>query len=802
MREKSANTLELPKILSRLADYASFSAGAEYARALQPVYRIETVRERLAETAEARTLFEEKTHISIGGARDVREAARRARHVVILEPSTFLDIKNTLQAGDSLRRTLTRLSNQYPLLARRAEFIEPCRALVDEINRVFDKNGNIMDSASHALGRIRSELKVAFERLQSKLDNIVNSSANSPYLQETLITQRNGRYVIPIKAEFKGRIEGIVHDQSSSGATLFIEPISTVELNNTYREWQLKEEDEIRRILTELTQLVGDEADFIIQTVEIVAELDLIFARARYAKDMKASAPELVDFQEAGTSSPNASSLNPGSTIHLTGARHPLLDPETVVPIDVELDRETFVMVITGPNTGGKTVTLKTVGLLCLMAYCGLHIPAEPGAQISVFSGIYADIGDEQSIEQSLSTFSSHMTNIIAILEQADSRSLVLLDEVGAGTDPTEGAALAMSLLSRLRESAITTLVTTHHPELKVWSHEADGVINASVEFDIETLRPTYHLMIGLPGRSNALAIASRLGLPENVIENARAMLGQDELDADNLLESIYNIRDTTQRKYEETLASQEEVEDLRAELRDRLDSIEEERQELLRKARAEAAEEVEQFREELRDLRQRMHASGMSISAVADVERDVDEIEDEVKRPIRRAAPQAETYKFQVGDHVKVRSIGVFGDVYELNEDDAEIQVGKLRIRAAIDDLEKVSNRQEKESQRQKFQQERNSRRMQVQHQSPGMEIDIRGNRVEEAEPKIHNYIESAFLAGVPFARIIHGKGTGALRRAIRDMLRDHPLVDSYERGLPGEGGDGVTVVKLSARR
>ncbi|MBP8974111.1 MAG: endonuclease MutS2, partial [Anaerolineae bacterium] len=441
MNEKSAQTLELPKILERLARHTAFSASRELALALTPTPYLDEAQERLQETSEARLLLASHDHITVGGARDVRPDALAAERGVLLEPQTLLDIRATLRQATTLHRFIGRLGSQFPRLADVAERLEECTALQHEIGRVLDETGEILDSASPKLAAVRREMRIAFDRLQEKLHNIINNTNNAIYLQEKLITQRHGRYVIPLKAEFKGRIPGIVHDQSSSGATLFIEPLSTVELNNAWRELQLEEENEIRRILRELSDLVGHEARYIVRTVETLALLDLAFAKAKYAEAIEAAAPELVGFRDA----PHP---HPGSTIHLLRARHPLLDPKTVVAIDVEMDEETYVLVITGPNTGGKTVALKTVGLLALMAQCGLHLPVAPGSRLTVFRDIFADIGDEQSIEQSLSTFSSHMTTIIGILDEADHESLVILDELGAGTDPAEGAALARALLN------------------------------------------------------------------------------------------------------------------------------------------------------------------------------------------------------------------------------------------------------------------------------------------------------------------------------------------------------------------
>ncbi|MBL8120489.1 MAG: endonuclease MutS2, partial [Anaerolineae bacterium] len=539
--EKSTQTLELPKILDQLARHTTFSAGADLARGLHPSAQLDEARTWQSETAEARLVLENKVNFSLGGARDVREAAQQAIRGVLLEAQTLLDIRYTLRRGTTVKRTIGRMKGTYPLLSDIANQVEECNELQEAIARILNDKGEVLDTASPQLAVVRRDLKLAYDKLQTRLMRLISSTTNGQFLQESIITTRNGRYVIPIKAEFKGRIPGIVHDSSSSGATLFIEPLATVELNNSYRELQLAEEKEIRRILQQLTDQVGEEAERIVHTVNVLAYMDLVFAKALYAEELRAVEPDLMPFRQR-SSNPQ----HPGSTIYFKGARHPLLTG-SVMPIDVELDESTWVLVVTGPNTGGKTVSLKTIGLLTLMAQCGLHLPAEE-AKLCVFEGVYADIGDEQSIEQSLSTFSSHMTNTISILRECDNRSLVLLDELGAGTDPAEGSALARAILTHLVERQVTTVVTTHHPELKVYGVETPGVRNASVEFDLQTLRPTYRLIIGLPGRSNALAIATRLGLDEAIIERARTMVTTEDLVADDLLDEIQRTREDIRR--------------------------------------------------------------------------------------------------------------------------------------------------------------------------------------------------------------------------------------------------------------
>ncbi|MBN1202525.1 MAG: endonuclease MutS2 [Anaerolineae bacterium] len=795
MNEKSAHTLELSKITGQLARYTAFSASRELALDLKPTPYLDEALDRQQETTEARLLLETHDTISIGGARDVRPDALAAARGVLLEPQTLLDIRATLRQATTLRRILGRLHHQFPMLASVADRLEECTALQHEIGRVLDDTGEVLDSASAKLATVRRELRIAFDRLQSKLQNIIHNANNALYLQETLITQRHGRYVVPLRAEFKGRIPGIVHDQSSSGATLFIEPLSTVELNNTWRELQLEEENEIRRILRELCDLVGHESKFIVSTVETLAALDLVFAKAKYADAFDATAPELVDFRSA----PHP---HPGSTIHLLAARHPLLDPKTVVPIDVEMDEDTYALVITGPNTGGKTVALKTVGLLVLMAQCGLHLPVDPESRLSVFNEVFADIGDEQSIEQSLSTFSSHMTNIIAILDQADERSLVILDELGAGTDPAEGAALARSLMDDLVDRGITTLVTTHHPELKIYCHEKNGVRNASVEFNLETLAPTYRLIVGLPGRSNALAIAERLGLPQGIIQRARGMVTEEDLIADDLLDEIHKTRDEVRYTREQTNRAYVEAEELRAELRERLEHIEDERRELLVQARAEGEQELEAFQAEIRRLRKQLNAAGQPLEVIRQVQDEADDLEYELiemPEPVTNLPGDEDDRQFRLGDLVWVQSISAEGQITELSEDDAEVAVGRLRLRAKLNEL---AYRSKSQSKRDKKGQRRTSTTaaapLPPRPASPGLELDLRGQRVEDAIPNLEDYLDAAYMAGMPFVRIIHGKGTGALRKAVRERVDGHPLVKRYEHGKPQEGGDGVTVITI----
>ncbi len=786
---KHWQTLELPKILERLAAHASFSAGAEKARALAPSTDPAEIRERLATTTEARRFLSLYPLTDLGGARDVRPMVEAARREAILAPTDLLDIAQTLQAARRLRQTVTRQEAHFPRLAAVAARLEPCPELVEAIERVLDERGEVRDDASPALARIRSELRTVHDRLITRLQRIISSPETAPFLQEPIITMREGRYVIPLKADFKGRIRGIVHDRSASGATLFIEPLSVVELGNTWRELQAAEEQEIQRILADLSARVAARGAEILETVDALADLDLAFAKARYADELDAVEPILTDGKPD----------RDGTRLRLLRARHPLLDPATVVPIDVILDGETHVLVITGPNTGGKTVTLKTVGLLALMAQSGLHIPADENSMLPVFSAVYADIGDEQSIEQSLSTFSAHLTNILSFIHRADEHSLVLLDELGAGTDPAEGSALARALLETFRQRGAVTLVATHYPELKAYAQLTPGVCNACVEFDPETLRPTYRLTIGIPGRSNALAIARRLGLDEEIVRRAEALLSPQERQTEHLLADLHRLRLEAARARDEAYAARAEAQRLTEELRRRLARIDEERAAILEEARREALEELERLREEARALRQQWRkvyltppvAQDLSGAppTVAEAEAELNRLAAEVAESLQAPEPLLPTGPLRPGDAVWVKSLRAVGQLRALADDEAEVQVGPLRVRVPARELERRAPPPPAVEP------------SGVRYAPPAvpLRLDLRGQTVEEALESLDRYLDAAALAGLPWAHIVHGKGTGALRQAVRDFLRRHPLVRSYRSGEEGEGGDCVTVVVLS---
>ena len=739
MNAKTLHVLEFDKILQRLAANTSFSAGRELVLETLPTNDISLARQWLAETTEARRLLSEYSDVHLGGVHDVRPLLPQAERGAVLLATELLDIRSTLLRARSIRNVLTRLETRFPNLADIGFRVEPVPKLADQIAQVINERGEVLDSASPKLARLRSEIKVVQGRLMERLNKLITTSTTAQYLQEPIVTQRQGRYVVPLKAEFKGRLRGLIHDQSASGATLFIEPYGVVELNNEWRKLQLDEEDEVRRLLAELSDLVADDAPQIRQTVEALALLDLIFARARYADELRASEPELVEWgREAegqrsqvarspgaewqrrsagrecggrGSESVEAPAAvpHPGSVIDLKRARHPLLNQETVVAIDVTLDEDYFVVLITGPNTGGKTVSLKTVGLLALMAQAGLHIPARDGSRLSCFETVFADIGDEQSIEQSLSTFSSHMTNIIGVLDEADDRSLVLLDELGAGTDPEEGSALARALLDHLVRRRVTVFATTHYSDLKVYAHSTPGVRNANVEFDVETLAPTYELSIGLPGRSNALAIATRLGLDRAIISAAEALVRPEALEADSLLQGIKDTRERLEAERSQAEAARRQAEAHEKELRYRLNKFEEARREVLNEARTQAQTELEELAVELEQVRKQLagfasvsgaDAGTQSPSAhrqmlveaqrvVAARQKAAEKLPESTEPqppPAQRAIPLA------MGDTVWIPSLQATGQIVGLALDDneAEVQIGSFRMRMVLSRLER----------------------------------------------------------------------------------------------------------------
>jgi DNA mismatch repair protein MutS2 len=794
MNLKYLETLELDKILNRLAEHSAFSAGRELALALRPSTDADQVRLWQAETNEAKSLLSVLPGITLGGARDVRPLLKSAEINALLDPQGLLDIHATLVSARTLKRSIPTAGARSqvtaagakvcvcPTLGEVAQRIAECPKLVAEIERCVSSQGEVVDSASPALSRIRRQLAAARDRVLERLSRLLTSSDSAGYLQEALITQRGGRYVVPIKAEFKGRVQGIVHDQSASGATLFIEPLAIVELGNQWRELQLEEQREVERILRELTALVAGHVVEIRSTVEALAQLDLAFAKAQYAFALKASEPALLP-------------ASGKQYLRLIRARHPLLASDSVVPIDVELGGDFSILVVTGPNTGGKTVALKTVGLLAVMAQCGLQIPAMEGSGVRVFQGVYADIGDEQSIEQSLSTFSSHIGNIITILAEADEGSLVLLDELGAGTDPTEGSALARAILSQLLLRKIPAMATTHYAELKLYAQATPGVENAAVEFDVATLSPTYRLTVGLPGRSNAFAIARRLGLPQTIIDQAQGLISSEDLEADRLLERVRQSRHELGRATSAAQTALSAAREKDKEARRLVRETERERNELLVEARS----QLEEVTEELARVRKVIEHKGQSKEWLDEAHRSLQRLEEKQKTleppPVSaRVATASAREQLANGDTVWVASLGQIGQVVQVLDAEAEVQIGLFRAKIPLLQLEK----------RPAAALPPLPSRVHVSlapRPLPSLELHLRGQRVEDILPRLNKHLDDAYLAGLPFVRIVHGKGTGTLRQVVRETLAEHPLVVSFRPGELNEGGEGVTVAKLAPR-
>ena len=818
MDSKTLSVLEYPKILARLADYCDFSGSAELARLLTPTADFTEATARLAETSEARKLLA-TTDLSIGGAHDIRAQVDLAAHGGVLDPKELLDVQATLVAMRTLRRFFEKHAEASPQLAFIASRLPSPVGLIEAIARCITDAAEVADNASPKLSDLRRHVRVSHDRLMTRLQRYLTDAATASKLQDSVITQRDGRYVIPLRAEFKGQVKAIVHDQSSTGATLFVEPLAVVELNNALREATIAERDEVRRVLAELSSQVGGLAGEIVPGVMALAELDLAFAKAKYADSIGANEPVLQPMLKSGHTADhpaqNHATGAPGGqradapdrpTVRLIHARHPLLDPGTVVATDIDPLPGTFAVVITGPNTGGKTVTLKTVGLLAAMAQSGLHIPAQSGSELPCFAAIYADIGDEQSIEQSLSTFSGHITNIVQILKKADRHSLVILDELGAGTDPQEGAALARAILSNLLGGGITTLVATHYPELKTFAHTTPGVVNASLEFNVQTLRPTYKLTLGLPGRSNALAIAQRLGLPQEIIEAARSEINPDDLRADKLIGDIHRQRKIAFKESEKAERARTEARRLERDLAERLDKIGEERQKVLEQARAEGELEVELLKTQLKMLKDELKKARQPLEALQAIEEKIEILEEQVQEPVKRKTQNLKPVgKLKPGDKVVLRNLGTEGILSSIDREEAEVQAGGLRLRVRLEELKRKSEEQEPSDEKgatsKKVRQvvDNSSTHHAYLVSSPGMELDLRGQRAEDALDMLDRYLEKAYMAGLPFVRIIHGKGTGKLRQEVRAVLKDHPQVTSFEEGDPKEGGEGVTVAKLA---
>lgn len=787
MDEKLLSTLEFDKIRLLLAERAAFSGGKNIAEALWPSRSLKEAERWQAETEEAVRILAAGSPPPFGGMRDVREIVRRAERGALLQPTEILEVADAARASDRLRAFLETCAPTVgaETLADLAGILGRFPRLEREIQRCLSQDGEVVDHASPKLAEVRSRLRTVRQRVREYLEGLVRSAKGQRFLQEAIVTVRNGRYVVPVKQEYRSEIPGIVHDHSASGATLFVEPAAVVEMNNEIRRFEAEEAREVERVLQNLSALIASEADRLVESVEIAAELDFIFAKGRLALDWNAVKPQ----------------LNAEGRIDIRKARHPLIRGE-VVPVDIRLGGEFTALVITGPNTGGKTVALKTIGLFVLMAQAGLHLPADEGSEVGLFTRLFADIGDEQSIEQSLSTFSAHMANIVRILDAVDDRSLVLLDELGAGTDPSEGAALAVAVLERLVEKGSRVVVTTHFGALKRLAYTHPQVENASVQFDVETLRPTYKLSIGHAGKSHAFAIAERLGLAPGVIERARSHLSEQEREVEDLLGNVEESRLLAEKDREEAQRLRREYLELRDRYFDAFERLKAAREKVLEEARREAEALLTKARREAEALLGRLRKSGREdLEAQAhEVRTRLISLAEEVQSlepepPPVRSGPAGQVAGFEPapGMPVRVRSLGKEGEVVQLFADGkVGVQVGALKVTVERSDLEPLA-RPRPQAAAPAYGAIAFRKAGQIQ-----TEVDLRGMLVSEAIERLDKYLDDAILAGLERVRVIHGKGTGALREGVWAYLKGHPRVRGFQLGEASEGGAGVTLVEL----
>lgn len=793
--------LEFPEVCRRLSVHCQYTVAVDLARELTPTPDRRVATQWVATTAEAASLLETFPDFGVGGARDIRELINKAEKGARLQPSELLLVSDTLHAGRRLKRSFLKLpeyEERFPNLLEIVGAIENLHPLESALEQSIGPRGDVLDTASAELARLRKAVRVAHSRLTDRLQNLRTNNRIGSALQENIITVREGRYVIPVRAEARNVVRGIVHGTSASGQTVFIEPFDVVELNNTWRERQLDEEQEVNRVLDELSGRISESADVLRRMVQAVAEIDLTLAKARFAHATDATRPRFHDPAAGNQRVRGEDTGHPSQVIRLIDARHPLLDRAAVIPLSLEMGDSFRVLLITGPNTGGKTVALKTVGLLSLMAQAGMFIPADSRSELSVFPSVYVDIGDEQSIEQSLSTFSSHMSNIVRMLRQVRSDSLVLLDELGAGTDPQEGSALARALIGKLLAARAMVIATTHYSEVKAYAYATRGVENASVEFDVETLSPTYRLMVGIPGKSNALAIAQRLGVPPEVITEARDILHAGDQQADDLINDIRRRREQAQDELASAERTRSDVEELRRRAARALREAEQTRLEARDKAMAEVEQELQEARELARQVT-RSAATRPTAGDATEASTRIAAALDETRRVRRKRAPsvaQAPQQKrsLRAGDRVRVLSLDMNGDLLSVDGDHATVQMGALKSRLPVSDLERTSG----SSAGAESSSKRERQELPKPDISVSVETDLRGLRAAEVEPRLEQYVHDAYLAGLPWVRIIHGKGTGALRKVVRDVLQQHPVVERSETAKQNEGGDGATVAWL----
>ncbi len=785
--EKSLKKLELDAVLEKLAQYAHSDEGKERCRALLPLEDAEEIRLLQAQTSAAVRLISLKGAPSFHGLTEIRPSLERADRGGCLTPKELLRIASVLKCIRTVRAYFAESDTETCLDVSFRE-LTPNRYLEEKISASVLSEEEIADAASSELADIRRHMRVQSAKVKESLQKIITSPSYSKYLRDPIITLRGDRYVVPVKSEYKGEIPGLVHDVSSTGSTFFIEPMSAVNANNALRELAIKEKKEIERILSELSAEAASFRESICASCEILAALDVIFAKGRLSLSMDGMEPE----------------VRTNATIELNRARHPLIEKKSVVPITVRLGTDFDTLIITGPNTGGKTVTLKTLGLLTVMAECGLHIPADHGSAVSVFRSVLADIGDEQSIEQSLSTFSAHMKNIVEIIRDCDDETLVLFDELGAGTDPTEGAALAMALISFCRQCGSRVAATTHYAELKLFAMRTAGITNASCEFDVETLRPTYRLLIGIPGKSNAFAISKRLGLSEDIIEKARSLVNENDRSFEDVLTQLEQQRRQMESAKLEAERLKLETQKLQEQSMIYHDEIKREREKAVKAARAEAQYIIDDARraanevsEELKQLRKQMK-EGVDVSGFnakqADLRRKLNEAEEAFSGTAPEAQRPTASRPIRVGDTVELVRFGTRATVLDINKDGSFLlQAGIMKITAQADEVYLI----EETNQQAKKIIERTQR--EFRSHAAATELDLRGMSAGEAIAVLSQFLDSAMLANLSSVRIIHGKGTGVLRKAVHEELKRSRVVKRYRLGVYGEGEDGVTIAELA---
>ena len=788
MNQKALKTLEFDKIIHILTAHAASEGAKEMCRKLVPYDNINDVERAQRETADALRRVYRKGSVSFGGIRDIRGSLKRLEIGGILGMGELLQIMSLLETAGKIRQYGQREADDTSRdsLDESFEFLDPVPTLASEIRRCILADDEMADDASSALLQIRRSMRQMNDKVHNTLNSMVNGSARS-YLQDPVVTMRDGRYCLPVKAEHRSQVPGMIHDQSSTGSTLFIEPMAVIKLNNDFKELLIKEQQEIEKILSVLSEKAAAVTEILAEDYRILTALDFIFARAMMAKDMKATRPI----------------FNTERQIHIKDGRHPLLDPKKAVPITVRLGDDFDLLIITGPNTGGKTVSLKTVGLFTLMGQAGLHIPAFEGSRLAVFDQVYADIGDEQSIEQSLSTFSSHMTTIVSILKEVTLNSLVLFDELGAGTDPTEGAALATSILDHLHRQGIRAMATTHYSELKVYALSTEGVENACCEFDVESLRPTYRLLIGIPGKSNAFAISSRLGLEDFLIEDAKKRINAQDVSFEDMMAELQDSRVKLLNEQEEITRYKSEIRTLRDALQKKQDRIDERKEKILSDAAAQANAILQEAKDYADETMKNFHKFGKASISVKDMEAERARLREKIKENDSRTAKAAPKPKkklkaaaLHIGDRVRVLSLNLEGTVSTLPnpKGDLFVQMGILRSQVNINDLEYIGEAENL----QKGMTTGGGKLRMSKSAAVSTEINLIGMTVDEAIAHLDKYLDDAYLAHVPSVRIVHGKGTGALRTAVHQYLKRCKHVKSFRLGTFGEGDAGVTIAEF----